>query len=197
MHPLPPLTVGRMRVHLCWQGSLERPTLPNINKARHFSRIQLAAQETQHTHTHTRLILIRNLRTFVFYETHHTRESLRALRSVETSSRGRQAHLQAVAVTVALFAPGRNYPALSQLKSWQTLWVERPLAMSHIFQGLVGMEKRIALPLRKLTKRVTDTLGRTESVVSISIPVIMAEAEEDFSSLPLPDRFQHKVGIAV
>lgn len=64
--------------------------------------------------------------------------------------------------------------------------------------GFFGMEKRIAPSLRKLTKRITAKLGRPESVVSIlpvPVTVIMAEAEEDFSSLPLPDRFQHKVGI--
>jgi hypothetical protein len=47
--------------------------------------------------------------------------------------------------------------------------------------------------LRELTRSISDTArfhqtgqGTTEN---------MAEQEEDFSSLPLPDRFQHKVGI--
>lgn len=54
------------------------------------------------------------------------------------------------------------------------------------------MEKHISLPLRKLTRRVTE-LGKPASTPSKEPPVAMAEQEEDFSALPLPDRFQHKV----
>jgi hypothetical protein len=57
-----------------------------------------------------------------------------------------------------------------------------------------GMAGHIALPLLKLTRRVTDQLVKPKPIVSI-VPAVdgMAEQEEDFSSLPLPDRFQHKV----
>ena len=44
--------------------------------------------------------------------------------------------------------------------------------------------------LRKLTKRVTDSSHKPRFK---SPAPVMAEQEEDFSSLPLPDRFQHKV----
>jgi hypothetical protein len=59
---------------------------------------------------------------------------------------------------------------------------------------VAAMENRIAfpLPLRKLTQRVTDLRKPQKTPLQIEVAV-MAEAEEDFSSLPLPDRFQHKV----
>ncbi len=54
------------------------------------------------------------------------------------------------------------------------------------------MEKHISLPLRKLTKRVIGS-GKEPKTPPKTPNAEMAEAEEDFSSLPLPDRFQHKV----
>ncbi|KAK2629825.1 hypothetical protein QTJ16_000645 [Diplocarpon rosae] len=59
------------------------------------------------------------------------------------------------------------------------------------------MEKHVALSLRKLTQRVTggklsSTLPSKERTIVITTLDGMAEAEEDFSSLPLADRFQHK-----
>jgi len=45
--------------------------------------------------------------------------------------------------------------------------------------------------LRKLTKRVSGIAHRPK--FKPPAPAIMADQEEDFSSLPLPDRFQHKV----
>ncbi|KAI9046712.1 hypothetical protein LZ554_009450 [Drepanopeziza brunnea f. sp. 'monogermtubi'] len=64
---------------------------------------------------------------------------------------------------------------------------------------------KIALPLRKLTRRVTGRLSATPPpppthptpqgkprTLSTNFDG-MAEAEEDFSSLPLPERFQHKL----
>jgi len=60
--------------------------------------------------------------------------------------------------------------------------------------GVAAMEKHIALPLRKLTKRVTGSGKKPKTPPRPSTPK-MAEQEEDFSSLPLPDRFQHKVPI--
>jgi hypothetical protein len=61
-----------------------------------------------------------------------------------------------------------------------------------MIRGLAAMEKRISLPLRKLTKRVTGS-GKEPKAPPKSPNPKMAEQEEDFSSLPLPDRFQHKV----
>jgi hypothetical protein len=61
-----------------------------------------------------------------------------------------------------------------------------------MIQGLAAMEKHISLPLRKLTKRVTGS-GKNPKTPPKSANPMMAEQEEDFSSLPLPDRFQHKV----
>ncbi|CZT04158.1 related to microtubule associated protein [Rhynchosporium graminicola] len=59
------------------------------------------------------------------------------------------------------------------------------------------IDLHIAPTLRKLTRRVTGgrlSKGRlSDSKSQISLADGMAEAEEDFSSLPLPDRFQHKV----
>jgi hypothetical protein len=53
--------------------------------------------------------------------------------------------------------------------------------------------------MRKLIKRVSDislqpsnTPSKEPAPVS-QAAISMAEQEEDFSSLPLPDRFQHKV----
>jgi hypothetical protein len=56
------------------------------------------------------------------------------------------------------------------------------------------MKKRLSLPLRKLTQRVTGS-DKDPKVPPKSPKAKMAEQEEDFSSLPLPDRFQHKVVI--
>ena len=47
--------------------------------------------------------------------------------------------------------------------------------------------------LRKLTRRITGTTRFHERGEARRAK--MAEQEEDFSSLPLPDRFQHKVRI--
>jgi hypothetical protein len=64
--------------------------------------------------------------------------------------------------------------------------------VSSLNHDLAAMEKHISLPLRKLTRRVTEY--RKEHKTPPKTPnAEMAEAEEDFSSLPLPDRFQHKV----
>jgi hypothetical protein len=65
-------------------------------------------------------------------------------------------------------------------------------SVSSMIQGLAAMEKHISLPLRKLTKRVTGS-GKDPKTPPKSPSPKMAEQEEDFSSLPLPDRFQHKV----
>jgi hypothetical protein len=46
--------------------------------------------------------------------------------------------------------------------------------------------------LRELTRRISGTADFLETGSARS--GTMAEQEEDFSSLPLPDRFQHKVG---
>lgn len=54
----------------------------------------------------------------------------------------------------------------------------------------VGMEGLLSTSLRKLTKRVTDFRRPSQNHNTIAA---MADQEEDFSSLPLPDRFQHKV----
>ena len=54
------------------------------------------------------------------------------------------------------------------------------------------MEKNISLPLWKLTKRVIGS-GKEPKTPPKTPNTEMAEAEEDFSSLPLHDRFQHKV----
>lgn len=61
------------------------------------------------------------------------------------------------------------------------------------------MEKHIALPLplRKLTQRVTELRKPQKTPLKIEIAVMAEAAEEDFSSLPLPDRFQHKVNISL
>jgi hypothetical protein len=64
--------------------------------------------------------------------------------------------------------------------------------LSSVDHGLVAMEKHISLPLRRLTKRVTGS-GKEPKTTSKAPNPKMAEQEEDFSSLPLPDRFQHKV----
>jgi len=50
------------------------------------------------------------------------------------------------------------------------------------------MQRKLSLSMRKLTKRVTD-IGQPPSISIAN----MAEQEEDYSSLPLPERFQHKV----
>jgi hypothetical protein len=47
--------------------------------------------------------------------------------------------------------------------------------------------------LRELTRRISDTTRPRERGQARRAK--MAEQEEDFSSLPLPDRFQHKVSI--
>lgn len=54
-----------------------------------------------------------------------------------------------------------------------------------------AMPSHFSAPLRQLTRRVTASLG----LHSVSSRVLgkMADQEEDFSSLPLPDRFVHKV----
>lgn len=57
---------------------------------------------------------------------------------------------------------------------------------------VVAMEYCIPLPLRKLTKLVAN-LGRNPKTPPKIQVANMADQEEDFSSLPLPDRFQHKV----
>jgi len=55
------------------------------------------------------------------------------------------------------------------------------------------MEKNFVGSLRKLTRRVAD-LRDTSKTPSPRVTIVaMADAEEDFSSLPMPDRFQHKV----
>ena len=51
--------------------------------------------------------------------------------------------------------------------------------------------------LKKLTKCVTELTRRPKSPPRPVLVVAMAEQEEDFSSLPLPDRFQHKVPLSV
>ena len=54
------------------------------------------------------------------------------------------------------------------------------------------MEKRLSGSMKRLTRRVTDLRRQSYTSHKVSIAT-MAEQEEDFSSLPLPDRFQHKV----
>jgi len=61
-----------------------------------------------------------------------------------------------------------------------------------VIRGVAAMEKHLALPLRKLTRRVTGSGKEPKTPPEPPTPK-MAEQEEDFSSLPLPDRFQHKV----
>ena len=65
-----------------------------------------------------------------------------------------------------------------------------------MIRGVAAMEKHITLPLRKLTKRVTGS-GKEPKTPPKPPNSKMAEQEEDFSSLPLPDRFQHKVLIGL
>lgn len=64
--------------------------------------------------------------------------------------------------------------------------------ISSKLRGNVAMENHLSLSLRKLTRRVTD-LGKTAKTPPKNTQITMAEQEEDFSALPLPDRFQHKV----
>jgi hypothetical protein len=64
------------------------------------------------------------------------------------------------------------------------------------FNFSVGMRgsavmEHVSLSLRKLTRRVTELGKQTKSPAKETVR--MAEQEEDFSALPLPDRFQHKV----
>lgn len=49
----------------------------------------------------------------------------------------------------------------------------------------------MSLPKLKLTKRIAT--GKLLQTPTKATTAKMAEQEEDFSSLPLPDRFQHKV----
>jgi hypothetical protein len=58
------------------------------------------------------------------------------------------------------------------------------------------MEGHIYLSLRKLITRVPG-LRKLSKVLTKYRNANMAEQEEDFSSLPLPDRFQHKVFTAL
>ena len=55
------------------------------------------------------------------------------------------------------------------------------------------MEKHRSNPLQKLTRRVIGSGKELKAIVSPVHTIEMAEQEEDFTSLPLPDRFQHKV----
>jgi hypothetical protein len=60
--------------------------------------------------------------------------------------------------------------------------------------GREGGRSTALLPCQRLTKRVIEKLGRLVIAVPVALAAVaMAEQEEDFSSLPLPDRFQHKV----
>lgn len=64
-----------------------------------------------------------------------------------------------------------------------------------MLHGVAAMGKDLYQPLRKLTKRVTGSPKEPKAPSQITNRK-MAEQEEDFSSLPLPDRFQHKVILA-
>jgi hypothetical protein len=64
-------------------------------------------------------------------------------------------------------------------------------ASSYMLERAGRRVDSLSMSLLKLTNRVA--IGRLKDTLTKTAVGTMAEQEEDFSSLPLPDRFVHKV----
>lgn len=87
--------------------------------------------------------------------------------------------------------PRRRLASIPFLKHRASIM--KPSRLSHAFQKLIARIAKLARPSKKRSPDERSPLSISKPYSSHPDAAIMADQEEDFSSIPLPDRFTHKV----